>query len=170
VALIVIWTMLADLTTDAQRATLFFRVGLASQIASFVSSAISSALMTVNPWIPLLGGCGTVMIGLSCALSPPETMNIVSKTSGLAEPFSDEPLSTCETSLASEPVYRVQLSEIIRFIRPYLFLFNRRVLLLLFSFGTVHVAQTSSSFMTQYISTRFKWTYVPLDNFLNNRL
>ena len=157
-ALIVIWTMLADLTTDAQRATLFFRVGLASQIASFFASAISSGLMTVNPWIPLLCGCGTVMIGLCCALSLPETMNTVSKTVSSEQPFSDEPLSPCECSLGSEPVHRVLLSKIIRLIRPYLFIFNHRILLLLFSFGTVQVAQTSSSFLTQYISTRFTWT------------
>ncbi|KAJ6018705.1 MFS transporter [Penicillium canescens] len=158
VALIVIWTMLADLTTDAQRATLFFRVGLVSQIASFFASAISSGLMTVNPWIPLLGGCGTVMIGLCCALSLPETMNTVSKTAESEQPLSDEPLSTCECSLGSEPVHRVLLSKIVRLIRPYLFIFNRRLLLLLFSFGTVQVAQTSSSFLTQYISTRFTLT------------
>jgi MFS family permease len=159
VALIVIWTMLADLTTDAQRPTLFFRVGLASQIASFFASAISSALMTVNPWIPLLGGCGTVMIGLCCALSLPETMNTVSKkTAEPEQPFSDEPLSTCEYSLGPEPAHRVLLSKFALLIRPYLFIFNHRLLLPLFSFGIIQVAQTSSSFLTQYISTRFTWT------------
>ncbi|KAJ5199115.1 MFS transporter [Penicillium cf. griseofulvum] len=158
VALIVIWTMLADLTTDAQRATLFFRVGLASHIASFFASAISSGLMTVNSWIPLLGGCGTVMIGLCCALSLPETMDTVSKTAESEQPFSDESLSTCQSSLGSKPVHRVLLNKIVRLIRAYLFLFNHRLLLLLFSFGTFQIAQTSSSFLTQYISTRFTWT------------
>lgn len=156
VALVVIWTMLADLTTDQQRASLFFRVGLASQVASFLASVISSELMTLNPWIPLLLGCGTVTIGLGCALSLPETMSRV-KTAETARPCSDEPLVFCKAPWDSESAYLVP-RKIARLIHPYLFIFNRHLLLLLFSFATAQFAQSSSLFLTQYISTRFSWT------------
>jgi hypothetical protein len=85
-------------------------------------------------------------------------MNTVLKTAESEQSFSDEPLSEGESSLGSEPMHRVLLSKIVQLIRPYLFIFNRRLLLLLFSFGIIQVAQTSSSFLTQYISTRFTWT------------
>lgn len=157
VALVVIWTMLADLTTDQQRARLFFRVGLASQIASFLASVISSELMTLNPWTPLLLGCGTVTIGLGCALSLPETMSRV-KTAEMARSCSDESLLSCETPSKSESACPLVPRKIARLIHPYLFILNRPLLLLLFSFATVQFAQSSSSFLTQYISTRFSWT------------
>ncbi|KAJ5544759.1 MFS transporter [Penicillium sp. DV-2018c] len=158
VALVVIWTMLADLTTDQQRASLFFRVGLASQVASLLASVLSSELMTLNPWIPLLFGCGTVTMGLACAFSLPETMGRVkaSEPAETARSCSDEPLVFCKAPWDSESAYLVP-RKIARLISPYLFIFNRHLLLLLFSFATAQLAHSSSSFLTQYISTRFSW-------------
>lgn len=156
VALVVIWTMLADLTTDEQRASLFFRIGLASQVASFFASVVSSELMTLSPWIPLLLGCGTVTIGLGCAFSLPETMSRV-KTAETARPCSDEPLGSCKAPWDSQPAFLVP-KNIARLVHPYLFIFYRPLLLLLFSFATAQFAQGSSLFLTQYISTRFSWT------------
>ncbi|RAH71279.1 MFS transporter [Aspergillus aculeatinus CBS 121060] len=158
VALVVIWAMLADLATDAQRAALFFRVGLASQVASFLASLISSGLMALNPWIPLLIGCGTVMIGLGCALSLPETMNMPVRSKEPAAPSPDEPVSTCDTS--SKPVLTpIPLPKrLARLIHPYLFIFHQQSLLLLFSFATVELVQRSFPFLTQHISRRFAWT------------
>ncbi|KAF7594479.1 hypothetical protein BBP40_009112 [Aspergillus hancockii] len=109
IALVIIRTMLADLTTDSQRVIVFFRVGVMSMAASFVSSATSSALMTLNPWIPLTTGCGTVIIGLTFALFLPETMNALAKKacpeksdvqfSNTSEPSGDEepPSSTARS-------------------------------------------------------------------------
>ncbi|RAL10124.1 MFS transporter [Aspergillus homomorphus CBS 101889] len=159
VALVVIWTMLADLTSDAQRATLFFRVGVAGQVASFLASMISSGLMALNPWIPLLLGCGIVMTGLGCALSLPETMNMVVKRQESTAPRSDhEQEPTSNTSWKPESAYLPLPTKIRRLMQPYLFVFNPCILLLLFSFGTVEVAQRASSFLSQHISTQFTWT------------
>lgn len=157
VALVVIWTMLADLTTDQQRARIFFRVGLASQIVSFLSRVTGSTLLTLNPWIPLLLGCGMVTIGLGCALSLPETMSRT-KAAPMSRACSDEAHLSCETPCKSESVFPMAPGKIARLIHPYLFVLNRHVLLVLFSFATVQAALSSSSFLTQYISTRFGWT------------
>ncbi|PYI15328.1 putative MFS transporter [Aspergillus violaceofuscus CBS 115571] len=158
VALVVIWAMLADLATDAQRAALFFQVGLASQVASFLASLISSGLMALNPWIPLLIGCGTVMLGLGCALSLPETMNMPVRRKEPAASDPNEPVSTCDTSAKPELTSFPLPKKLARLIHPYLFVFNQQSLLLLFAFATVEVVQRSFPFLTQHISRRFAWT------------
>ncbi|KAL4807363.1 MFS general substrate transporter [Aspergillus unguis] len=148
VALALIWTMLADLTADSDRAVLFFRVGLASQVAGFIASAASSGLMAVNPWIPLLFGCGTVMAGLGGAWSLPETINLL-KVERRGRRDSRE-------RSGSERERRGR--KIRSLIRPYLFIFTPRLLSLLCSFVLSQLALGSSSFLTQYISTRFNWS------------
>lgn len=155
VALVVIWTMLADLTTDSKRAMLFFRVGLASQIAGFISSATSSGLMALNPWIPLLVGCAIVTAGLGCALSLPETMNLAVKSQN-ATVYRDQEVES--EPVKSSPRYARLVRKLERVIHPYRFIFSSRLLLLLLSFAVFQVAHGSAAFLTQYISTRFNWT------------
>lgn len=152
VALLVVWTMLADLSTDDKRVALFFQVGLVSQIASFVASAISSPLMALNPWIPLFLGCGIVSIGLGCVFSLPETMNKV-KSPGVT-PFSDD----SEEPWSSESTQNIISRKITRFFRPYSFLFTQPLLMLVFAAFTVQFARKSLAFLTLYASTRFGWT------------
>ncbi|KAL4783504.1 major facilitator superfamily domain-containing protein [Aspergillus varians] len=158
VALVIIWTMLADLSTDSKRAMLFFHVGLASQIAGFLASAISSGLMALNPWIPLPIGCATVTVGLGFALSLPETMSLVVKTRDATMCWDENELVE---SIPNPPLRYIPLArKIERLIHPYLFIFNSRLLLLMLSFAVFQVAQGSAAFLTQYISTRFSWTLV----------
>ncbi|KAL4962564.1 putative MFS transporter [Aspergillus stella-maris] len=161
VALAIIWTMLADLMGDSDRAVLFFRVGLASQIAGFVASAVSSGLMAINPWIPLLVGCGTVMLGLTAVWCLPETINLVKKESGGSISGSESGRQGQDHTMRREenwsPKY-TPLRKVRRFLQPYLFIFTPRLLTLLFSFMLYQIALGSSSFLTQYISTRFNWT------------
>ncbi|KAF5856323.1 hypothetical protein ETB97_007531 [Aspergillus alliaceus] len=169
VALVVIWTMLADLSQSANRAILFFRVGVISHIANFLASTISSGLMTLNPWIPLMIGCGTVVIGLICALSLPETIDSCVKTTC---PMDSDQLSSNmnDSTLGTEAVYSATESfpkstrfglisgNLRRIFHPYIFIVNHRLLLLLFAIATFQIAQGSLSFLAQYISTHFEWT------------
>ncbi|KAF7125927.1 hypothetical protein CNMCM5793_002286 [Aspergillus hiratsukae] len=165
IALVVIWTMLADLTTDSNRAILFFRVGVISQVATFLAGAISAQLMAFNPWIPTMIGCGTVIIGLICALSLPETMNhCVKRKSPVHEGGMDgSSLSTASSHsnleiLAKASRHRLILARIRRFFNHDIFIFDHRILLLLFAFAVSQLAGGSSAFLAQYISTRFSWT------------
>ncbi|KAL4991628.1 putative MFS transporter [Aspergillus falconensis] len=159
VALAIIWTMLADLTADSDRAVLFFRVGLASQIAGFVASAASSGLMAIDPWIPLLVGCGAVMVGLGAACTLPETINLVKARSGGGSGRQDRTIQREEDLSVPIPLKYTSLRRRVnRFVHPYLFIFTPRLLSLLFSFALYQVALGSSSFLTQYISTRYSWT------------
>ncbi|PLB46300.1 MFS general substrate transporter [Aspergillus steynii IBT 23096] len=75
VAFAIIWTMMSDVTTEDERAAMFFKFGVASMGADFASNAASSWLMAMDPWLPLFLGWGVTIVGVFCALSLPETMH-----------------------------------------------------------------------------------------------
>ncbi|KAL4933327.1 putative MFS transporter [Aspergillus undulatus] len=81
VTMAIIYTMMADVTTEEERAAMFFRFGVASMGADFVSSAASSWLMTLNPWIPLAAGWSLTIVGVFMALLLPETKNAITPRS-----------------------------------------------------------------------------------------
>ncbi|KAF7182909.1 hypothetical protein CNMCM7691_002653 [Aspergillus felis] len=78
VAFAIIWTMMSDVTPADERAAMFFRFGVVSMGADFASSAVSSWMMTWDPWLPLLIGWGIVLAGVLCAITLPETMHVSS--------------------------------------------------------------------------------------------
>jgi hypothetical protein len=66
------WENLSILT-ELHRADIFFQFAIVSMGADFVTSAFSSYLMTLNPWIPLVIGFAIVMSGMMLILLLPET-------------------------------------------------------------------------------------------------
>jgi hypothetical protein len=50
---------------------MFFRFGVVSMGADFASSAVSSWMMTWDPWLPLMIGWGIVLAGVLCAVTLP---------------------------------------------------------------------------------------------------
>jgi MFS family permease len=78
VAFAIIWTMMSDVTAEDERAAMFFRFGVVSMGADFASSAVSSWMMTWDPWLPLMIGWGIVLAGVLCAVTLPETMHVSS--------------------------------------------------------------------------------------------
>jgi hypothetical protein len=58
---------------DSHRAGIFFQFAIVSMGADFFSTALSSYLMSLNPWIPLVIGFGIVMSGMMLILLLPET-------------------------------------------------------------------------------------------------
>lgn len=77
VAFAIIWTMMADVTTELERAELFFQFGIVSMASEFISGAFSSYLMSMNPWVPFLIGFGIIHVGLMFILLLPETMHAI---------------------------------------------------------------------------------------------
>ncbi|OJJ31597.1 hypothetical protein ASPWEDRAFT_32219 [Aspergillus wentii DTO 134E9] len=182
----VVWTMMADVTTEDERATIFFRFGVASMAADFISSAISSWLMAMNPWIPLLIGMSMAAVGFLTTLTLPETKHAF-------KPRAPEPESPIELSRMSsdedgelhrrkshdyEDDYNATVDEVPEtkpttkqpppptlrarlrmYLSPYVFIFrNRQILLLLVAFLVYRLSRGSSWFLVQYISLRYKWT------------
>ncbi|GAQ11838.1 hypothetical protein ALT_9159 [Aspergillus lentulus] len=168
IAMALLWTMLADHTTDLNRAILFFRVGVVSEIATFLAGVISAQLMALNPWIPMMIGCGFVTIGLSCAFFLPETLNhSVKRKSPM---HGDEPVScigglivdeesTFNPKVLPKPSrHHLIMGKIRRFLHHDIFIFDHRIMLLLLAFAVSELARGSSGSLAQYISTRFSWT------------
>ena len=58
---------------DLHRAGIFFQFAIVSMGADFFSTALSSYLMSLNPWIPLVIGFAIVMSGIMLILLLPET-------------------------------------------------------------------------------------------------
>ncbi|KAJ5613356.1 Major facilitator superfamily domain general substrate transporter [Penicillium lagena] len=193
VAFAIIWTMMADVTTESERSALFFQFGIVSMGADFVFSAVSSWLMTMNPWVPMLIGWGIVFAGMSLTLFLPETKHALpdgkpepshvelSELSENSEPKhhyhkpegpglyhddsdldldGEDPLSAAPPSAYPRQSLLARCRANYRFyVAPYTFILNRKpVLLLLSAFLVYRLSRGSSWFLTQYISTRYKWT------------
>ncbi|KAJ5160912.1 uncharacterized protein N7482_007916 [Penicillium canariense] len=194
VSFAIIWTMMADVTSESERAGLFFQFAIVSMGADFVTSALASWLMTMDPWAPLLIGYTIVLGGLMFILVLPETKHAI--PSHGAEPSNVE---LSELSEESDPKYPSRKPEEAGlyhgqsdldvdheheahlswsyptpqrpsfwakcranyrfYVKPYLFILNRKpVLLLLTAFLVYRLSRGSSWFLTQYISTRYHWT------------
>ncbi|KAL5001289.1 major facilitator superfamily domain-containing protein [Aspergillus recurvatus] len=187
VTIAVIFTMMADVTTEEERAVMFFRFGVASMAADFVSSAASSWLMTMNPWFPLILGWSIVILGAFLALLLPETKNAVTPRTFEQSPEMElDPLSPANEpevsgsseKLAADPTddeedlgvpflnrpkrrsFFASLATLFRsYLSPYAFIFRtKRVLLLLTAFLVYRLSRGSSWFLVQYISARYNWT------------
>ncbi|KAL4920109.1 MFS general substrate transporter [Aspergillus aurantiobrunneus] len=188
VTVAIIFTMMADVTTEEERALMFFRFGVASMAADFVSSAASSWLMVLNPWIPLLVGWGVVIVGILMALLLPETKNAVTprsfepsgeveldplssgngerepKVSVSSEKFTPDPVRDGDDNLGMERPkghpFLVSLRIMFRsYLSPYAFIFRtKRALLLLSVFLVYRLSRGSSWFLVQYISARYNWS------------
>ncbi|KAI9376064.1 major facilitator superfamily domain-containing protein [Aspergillus egyptiacus] len=185
VTVAIIYTMMADVTKEEERALMFFRFGVAGMGADFVSSAASSWLMTLNPWIPLLAGWGVVIIGVFMALLLPETKNAVlthapqpteveldqlsyanepklSSGKHPADPVdgSDETREDAPFISGKKRPLLASLGVMLRSsITPYAFIFRtKRVVLLLTAFLVYRLSRGSSWFLVQYISARYDWT------------
>lgn len=188
VAFAIIWTMMADVTTDEERASIFFRFGVASMAADFISSAISSWLMTLDPWVPLLSGFAVVLLGVLFTVSLPETMHHDPTRSFAAEqPVEMSHLSPDEGESYKDPGNKEQehddsdteepgepflkpssrprsrigaaYAQIKAYTTPYTFIFaHKQILLLLSAFLVYRLSRGSSWFLVQYISTRYHWT------------
>ncbi|KAJ6008256.1 hypothetical protein N7540_012232 [Penicillium herquei] len=186
----IIWTMMSDVTTEDERASLFFQFAVVSMGADFLSSAFASYLMTLNPWIPLSIGYVIVFAGLMLMMMLPETKH-VKLASNKPEPSNVEMSELNHDQLEPKPEPRPyhddsdveigsdhedhmswsypsrqnlslwgRIKANIRFyVQPYLFILNRKpVLLLLSAFLVYRLSRGSSWFLTQYVSTRYHWT------------
>lgn len=162
--------------------------------SDFVFSAVSSWLMAMDPWVPLLIGFGIVFLGLLFILTLPETKHALpgrsteqsnvelSELDDQTEPKQPDQKpeeydlynEESDMDLDQEPEVHLTWSYPYRqsqslwakcranyrfYVQPYLFILNRKpVILLLTAFLVYRLSRGSSWFLTQYISTRYHWT------------
>lgn len=153
--------------------------------ADFVSSAASSWLMVMDPWIPMLIGWSVVIVGSFMALLLPETKNAITprsfeqlgdiqlrplssngepKVSISSEKFTADTVEDSNLGAPfmarSEPRSLASKLRIVihSYLSPYAFILRtRRVLLLLTAFLVYRLSRGSSWFLVQYISARYNW-------------
>jgi len=202
VAFAIIWTMMADVTTESERAEIFFQFGIVSMASEFISGAFSSYLMAMDPWVPFLIGFAIILGGLLFILLLPETMHAIpsrapepsnvelSELSEDAEPKPHYPNGgqyhdESDLDVASghhdhlswnypsqqPPSFWAKCRTNYQFhMKPYLFILNRKpVILLLTSFLVYRLSRGSSWFLSQYISTRYHWTLAQANMLVSSR-
>ncbi|KAK5119354.1 hypothetical protein LTR85_007710 [Meristemomyces frigidus] len=69
------FVVLSDITSEAERAAVFLRIGATELLANLTMPPLSAWLMDINPWIPSL--CGTLIMCMCIFLFAvvPETLN-----------------------------------------------------------------------------------------------
>ncbi|EEH05756.1 conserved hypothetical protein [Histoplasma capsulatum G186AR] len=175
VASTMIWTMMADVTAESQRAGLFFRFGVAIMVADFISSLVTSWLMKYNPWIPITIGWGLTILGTLPALLLPETKGTFASggegTYELCEP-PPEDNSAIHLSLSSEQPHSIDqppfLSRLGRTASQFSFIVRDKHLMFLVSaFLVYRLSRGTAWLLIQYISKRYQWTLADA-NFLTS--
>lgn len=166
VAAAIIWTMMADVTTETQRAAIFFRFGVAVMSSEVLSSALSSWLMTMDPWIPMIIGWVIVIVGILLSITLPETMhafpsqelkqshglsNLSLDTEGPGQSRFSRPLEKTASG-----TFRSRVSSMLS---KYSFVTAKKpVMLLLSAFLVYRLSRGTAWFLVQYVSVRYGWT------------
>ncbi|KLJ11632.1 hypothetical protein EMPG_13172 [Blastomyces silverae] len=179
VASTMVWTMMADVTAESQRAALFFRFGVAIMMADFISSLFTSWLMKYSPWIPMVIGWSLTIIGILPAVLLPETKGTFTSEKELAHElsessspvndgpiyFSPEQRNANILSFAKKPRPASQLR---RIGSQFSFVIqDKHLMFLLSTFLVYRLSRGTSWLLIQYISKRYHWTLANA-NFLNS--
>ncbi|KAH8820175.1 putative MFS transporter [Xylogone sp. PMI_703] len=165
VASSMVWTMIADVTTDTQRSAIFFQFGVVMMVADFLSNSTASLLMVYNPWYAIVSGWAIISIGLSLAISLPETKHIALSTlesESWPTPHPSDSRAVYEDQGFTKPVEnsssRRLINRISDIIKPYSFIIEQKqVMLLLWAFVVYRLSRGTAWFLIQYVSTRYGW-------------
>lgn len=145
------WKLLFIRSTDkitTPRSRVFFLAQTVLIVAELIGPLISSRLMEVNLWIPILIGLACTVATMLLAGSIPETLE--SKAKNLDENGSEgEPKGFADSLKAM----RRHISTTFRYIVG-----NRSLVLLVITFLVVDFSRQSLSVLLQYISTRYSLT------------
>ncbi|QGA13068.1 hypothetical protein EYB26_000713 [Talaromyces marneffei] len=172
VASALVWTMMADVTTEQQRSAMFFQFGVVIMGSEFLSNSIGSWLMLFSPWRPLLIGWGIVTVGLSLGMTLPETKNAFANNSNTEQEYAHEmsDLSTLADDEAEEegtlPFAKINAPQppttawmkVKASFQAYSFFFkDRQVVLLSSAFLVYKLSRGTAWFLIQYVSIRYDW-------------
>ena len=158
------FVVLSDITPEAARAAVYLRAGAVNVSASLFMPPLAAWLMTITPWIPLLGSTGLLVLGSLLWLLIPETLDFQrphpSTTSPPASHGARSPITfdsaVPNQSSSTSFVQRLLLSinEAITFVRK-----DWRVPLLIIPFCEHMLISASGPLLLQYISKRYDLTF-----------
>lgn len=160
------FTVIADVTPQAERAGVFLRVGAANILPDLLMPLVSAWLMTYNPWIPNVIGVIVLCSSLVVALMVPETLNLRHPH---GTPSSSHPPSPSAEDLpeppdpSTEPKI-ISLDYPIRWLTGVrsasAFLWNDwRVPVLIFPFMVHMLMAMLTTLLLQYFSKRYDLTF-----------
>ncbi|KJZ77052.1 hypothetical protein HIM_03373 [Hirsutella minnesotensis 3608] len=140
-----LYSAVADVTTEENRATGFLTISFGSLLGSFVGPLLSSSLMQISsPWIPYLMSFAMILVGAFIMLFVPETLHLGSTST-----------SKEKQSYRVRHLYRyiAQLKESLDILRqPAL------AILLIVFLAPLPMSTATGQFLVRYISKRFDWS------------
>ncbi|KAI9693456.1 MAG: hypothetical protein M1820_009249 [Bogoriella megaspora] len=161
VTIAVAYTMLSDIIPEAERSTMFLRLGSATMITSFIAPPVSAVLMKRSVWIPMLLGLALQLIPIPLSLAIPETLHLRKSDDSIDNDALEEnpPLPSpvaAETMRIQETIFRNILSPVKDSVG---FIFeDSRLLPLISTFFTHMLLMSGTQLMTLYVSKRYHWS------------
>ncbi|KAH7371060.1 major facilitator superfamily domain-containing protein, partial [Pyrenochaeta sp. MPI-SDFR-AT-0127] len=156
-----LFVVVADITSEAERTATFLRIGATVMSASLLMPPLASWLMQRNPWIPSLCGTALMIIAIPLWLFIPETLNYGHyrakiSTSTIA-PRSPGSLDSTPTQPAADTNYSTFLIHKAQSIALFL-IKDWRVPALITPFVVHNLIATINKILLQFISKRYNIT------------
>ncbi|KAJ5503320.1 MFS multidrug transporter [Penicillium fimorum] len=149
------FTLIGDVCSAEQRTTAFSQVHAAVLLSELISIPLGSSLISVDPWIPVLGALGfmamTIVFGLIF------TPNFGNPYMKLQCPESDEVLSDLPSAPSGK--IRDRLSQTMTKLVDSCQWITMDVLLMLGAFFVCQLSRQVSGILLQYSSFKFNWEY-----------
>ncbi|KAM0245081.1 hypothetical protein ACHAQJ_010660 [Trichoderma viride] len=159
VIIAMVWTILADAISPEKRTFLFYQMHAMMLILSIIFRPIAGWMLSINPWLSMWTGLGSLAISTCMTLLIPETLHLSQSSSGQranGQASHLPPLGPKQSvirtawSTAKKDASRVwQLLQKSKNLLP--------VVLTLAFYSPIHVAFEMN--MLQYITKRFDWDW-----------
>ncbi|CAK7235747.1 hypothetical protein SCUCBS95973_009371 [Sporothrix curviconia] len=171
-----IFTVVADVTPQAARATAYFRLTAVFLVAELISSPLAGALLIAGGhWLPLLFGFASAVMGGLVLLALPETLNFdtaagkvvpraaaTTVASDTADTSSATPAAgtpTTKRSIASAWHSFVHLLRTDARATSLFILHNRPLMFLMVPFVFSVVGRFVQNLLLQYATKRYSWSW-----------
>ncbi|RBR20880.1 uncharacterized protein FIESC28_05032 [Fusarium coffeatum] len=154
------YSLVSNLTDDhVQRAIYFGYMSSVSYVVALLGPALASATMSLSLSLPFWLGISLLLLAV------PTIQRLPSPTDSKAEDLDEEQ----QAPLLSSPLLKAQedeqsilrsVAERLRTIKDTVTSHPKNFTLLLFSFVLTSLASSDTKLLVQYISARYKWTFV----------
>lgn len=160
-----IWTMLADVTPVAERASVFYLLMALALILSATLTPLAGWLMTFTPWLPLWIGFAVCWVGTATSFLLPETSAVLLRPQRTSAPEppdeDDEPVKTTDDN-SSNNIFSSAWTALRRDAhRVYAFTLSSRRITALALLTALHHPFLVGMVVygLQYMTARFAWSW-----------
>ncbi|RDW63435.1 hypothetical protein BP6252_10980 [Coleophoma cylindrospora] len=168
VAASLVFTIVADVAPESQRATTLFILGAGTLVGDLVAAPMSSILMERNVWIPIMLGILIMIISTLGIFVLPETLNF--KTLGRIPEDLETTHSTTKDNSESTLLSRIKTegSQLVTAVRLYIW-GNTNVALLMLTLIFTSLGNYARELLLQYSTKKFNWTWAQAGYLLSLR-